>query len=84
MSSSVTVSPFVFRMCLYMSNRFDVFFFNLLVNTFTGKLLVIICMSRRLSSVFILEDFKYLLMASRQLGSLMKKSVVFVDVSNSV
>jgi hypothetical protein len=67
-----------------MSHRFGVFFFNLLVYVFTGKLLVIICMSRRLTSVLILEDFKYLLITSRQLGSRMKKSVVFVDVSNSV
>ena len=56
----------------------------LYVNTFTGNLLVIICMSRRLSSVLILEDFRYLLMACRQLGSRMKKSVVFVDVTGSV
>ncbi len=56
----------------------------LYVNTFTGNLLVIICMSRRLSSVLILENFRHLLMVCRQLGSGMKKSVVFVDVSGSV
>ena len=53
----------------------------LYVNTFTGNLLVIICMSRRLSSVLILEDFRYLLMACRHLGSRMKKSVVLVEVT---
>ena len=40
-----------------------------------------ICMSRCLSSVLTLEDFRYLLMACRQLGSRMKKSVVFVEVA---
>ena len=54
---------------------------NLLVKAFTGKLFVIICMSRRLSTVLILEDFRYLLMACRQLGSRIKKSVVLVEVS---
>jgi hypothetical protein len=64
-----------------MSHRLDVFLLNLLVKAFTGKLLVMICISRSLSSVFILEDFRYLLMACRQLGSRMKKSVVLVEVA---
>ena len=64
-----------------MSHRLDVFLLNLLVKAFTGKLLVMICMSRCLSSVLTLEDFRYLLMACRQLGSRMKKSVVFVEVA---
>ena len=44
--SYVTVSVFDLRMSLYhdMSNRLDIFFLNLLVNTFTGKLLVFIWM----------------------------------------
>ena len=46
-----------------MSHRFDVVFLNLLVCVFTGNLLVIICMSRRLSSVRILEDLTYLMMS---------------------
>jgi hypothetical protein len=78
--SSVTVFPFSFRIRLQMSHRFDVFFFNLLVNVFTGKLFVIICMSRRFSSVLMLEDLRYLVMVCRYLGSRMKKSVVLVDV----
>ena len=64
-----------------MSHRLDVFLLNLLVKAFTGKLLVMICMSRSLSSVLTLEDFRYLLMSCRQLGSRMKKSVVFVEVA---
>ena len=60
-----------------MSHRLDLPFLNLLVKAFAGKLLVMICISRRLSSVLSLEDFRYLLMACRQLGSRMKKSVVF-------
>jgi hypothetical protein len=34
-------------------------FLNLLVKAFAGKLLVMICISRRLSSVLSLEDFRY-------------------------
>ena len=64
-----------------MSHRLDVFLLNVPVKAFTGKLLVMICMSRCLSSVLTLEDFRYLLMACRQLGSRMKKSVVFVEVA---
>jgi hypothetical protein len=64
-----------------MSHRLDVFFLNLLVKAFTGKLLVTICMSRRLSSVLMLEELRYLLMACRKLGSRMRKSVVFVEVA---
>ena len=79
--SSVTVSVFACRDRLHMSHRLDLFFLNLLVQTFTGNLFVIICISRRLSSVFVLEDLRYLLMACRQLGSLMKKSVVLVEVA---
>jgi hypothetical protein len=56
----------------------------LLVKAFTGKLLVMIWSSRRLSSVLLLEDFRYLLMASRQLGSRIKKSVVFVEVAGTM
>ncbi len=84
--SSVTISPFALRMRLHMSHRFDVFLLNLLVCAFkfTGKLLIIICMSLRLSSVRVLEYLRYLLMACRQLGSRMKMSVVFVDVAGSV
>ena len=67
-----------------MSHRLDLFLLNLLVKAFTGKLLVMICMSRRLSSVLALEDFRYLLMACRQLGSRMKKSVVFVEVAGTM
>ena len=79
--SSVIVSPFACRTLLHMSHRLDLFFLNLLVKAFTGKLFVIICISRLLSSVLILEDLRYLLMSCRQLGSLMKKSVVLVDVA---
>jgi hypothetical protein len=43
-----------------------------------------ICISRRLSSVLSLEDFRYLLMACRQLGSRIKKSVVFVEVTGTM
>ena len=82
--SSVTFSPAVFRMCLHMSHRFEVFLLNLHVCAFTGNLFVIICMSRRLSTVRTLEDLRYLLRSCRQLGSRMKKSVVFVDVTGSV
>ena len=64
-----------------MSHRLDLSFLNLLVKAFTGNLLVMICMSRRLSSVLTLEDFRYLLMACRQLGSRMTKSVVLVEVA---
>ena len=64
-----------------MSHRLDLPFLNLLVKAFTGKLLVMICISLRLSSVLVLEDFRYLLMACRQLGSRIKKSVVFVEVT---
>ena len=42
---------------------------------------MMICMSRCLSSVLMLEDFRYLLMACRQLGSRIKKSVVLVEVA---
>ena len=65
--SSVTISPFALRIRLHMSHRFDVFLLNLLVCAFkfTGKLLIIICMSLRLSSVRILEDLRYLLMDCR-------------------
>ena len=68
----------------YVASPFEVFLVNLLVCVFTGKMLVIICMIRRLSSVRTLEDLRYLLRACRQLGSRMKKSVVFVDVAGSV
>ena len=81
--SSATDSPCAVRMRLQMSHLLDVCL-NLLVKAFTGNLLVIICISRRLSSVFVLEDLRYLPMACRQLGSRMKKSVVFVDVIGSV
>ena len=67
-----------------MSYRLDLFLLNLLVKVFTGNLLVMICMSRCLSSVLTLEDFRYLLMACRQLGSRMKKSVVFVEVAGTM
>ena len=67
-----------------MSHRLDLPFLNLLVKAFTGKLLVMICISRRLSSVLVLEDFRYLLMACRQLGSRIKKSVVLVEVAGTV
>ena len=77
----MTVSPFACRTRLHMSHRLDLFFLNLLVKSFTGKLFVIICTSRLLSSVLMLEDLRYLLMACRQLGSLMKKSVVLVEVA---
>ncbi len=79
--SSVIISPFACRARLHMSHRLDVFLLNLLVKAFTGKLLVMICISRRLSSVLMLEDFRYLLMTCRQLGSRIKKSVVFVEVA---
>ena len=49
--SSVTVSPFACRSRLHMSHRLDLFLLNLLVKAFAGKLLVMICMSRRLSCV---------------------------------
>jgi hypothetical protein len=78
--SSVVIVPVACKVRLHMSHRLDFFFLNLLVKAFTGKLLVMICMSRCLSSVLMLEDFRYLLMACRQLGSRMKKSVVFVEV----
>ena len=80
-SSSVVVDPVACRARLHMSHRLDLPFLNLLVKVFTGKLLVMICISRRLSSVLSLEDFMYLLMACRQLGSRIKKSVVFVEVA---
>ena len=80
-SSSVGVAPVSCRARLHMSHRLDLPFLNLLVKAFTGKLLVMICISRRLSSVLTLEDFRYLLMACRQLGSRIKKSVVFVEVT---
>ena len=79
--SSVIVTPVACKARLHMSHRLDVFLLNLLVKAFTGKLLVMICMSRCLSSVLTLEDFRYLLMACRQLGSRMRKSVVFVEVA---
>ena len=82
--TSVMVSPLSLRIHLHMSLRFDVFFLNLLVNVFTGNLLVIIWMRCRLSSVLIFEDFRYLLMDVRQLGSRIRKSVVLVEVSGSV
>ncbi len=80
-SSSVVIAPVACRARLHMSHRLDLPFLNLLVKAFTGKLLVMICISRRLSSVLSLEDFRYLLMACRQLGSRIKKSVVFVEVA---
>ena len=83
-SSSVVIAPVACRARLHMSHRLDLPFLNLLVkfaNAFTGKLLVMIWISRRLSSVLSLEDFRYLLMACRQLGSRIKKSVVFVEVA---
>ena len=82
--SSVVVTPVACKTRLHMSHRLDVFRLNLLVKAFTGKLLVMICMSRRLSSVLTLEDFRYLLMACRELGSRMKKSVVFVEVAGTM
>jgi hypothetical protein len=81
--SSGVVSPVACRTRLHMSHRLDFPFLNLLVKTFTGKLLVMICISRCLSSVLTLEDFRYLLMAYRQLGSRIKKSVVFVEVTGT-
>jgi hypothetical protein len=63
-----------------MSCRFDVFFLNLVVNVFTGKMLVINWRSRCLSSFFLFED---LLMTDRKLGSRIGKSVVLVEVSGS-
>ena len=80
-SSSFVVAPVACRARLHMSHRLDLPFLNLLVKAFAGKLLVMICISRRLSSVLSLEDFRYLLMACRQLGSRIKKSVVFVEVA---
>ena len=79
-SSSVGVAPVACRARLHMSHLLDLPFLNLLVKAFAGKLLVMIWISRRLSSVLSLEDFRYLLMACRQLGFRMKKSVVFVEV----
>ena len=67
-----------------MSHLLDLPFLNLLVKAFAGKLLVMIWISRRLSSVLSLEDFRYLLMACRQLGSRIKKSVVFVEVTGTM
>lgn len=63
-----------------MSYRFDVFFFNFLVNTFTGKMLLINWRRWCLSSVFLFED---LLMTARQRGSRIRKSVVLVEVTGS-
>ena len=83
-SSSVVVAPVACRARLHMSHRLDLPFLNLLVKAFAGKLLVMICISRRLSSVLSLEDFRYLLMACRQLGSRIKKSVVFVEVAGII
>ena len=40
--SSVTVSPFACKTRLHMSHQLDLFFLNLLVKAFTGKLFVII------------------------------------------
>ena len=82
--SSIVVAPDACRDRLHMSHRLDLPFLNLLVKAFTGKLLVMICISRRLSSVLVLEDFRYLLMACRQLGSRIKKSVVLVEVAGIV
>ena len=79
--SSVVVAPDACRDRLHMSHRLDLPFLNLFVKAFAGKLLVMIWISRRLSSVLSLEDFMYLLMACRQLGSRIKKSVVFVEVA---
>ena len=67
-----------------MSHRLDLPFLNLLVKAFAGNLLVMIWISRRLSSVLSLEDFRYLLMTCRQLGSRIKKSVVFVEVTGTM
>ena len=39
--SSVTVSVFACRARLHMSHRLDLFFLNLLVKAFTGRLFVI-------------------------------------------
>ncbi len=63
--SSVDVTPVACKVRLHMSHRLDLFLLNLLVKAFTGKLFVMICMSRCLSSVLTLEDFRYLLMACR-------------------
>jgi hypothetical protein len=82
--SSVVVAPVACKARLHMSHRLDLFLLNLLMKAFAGKLLVMICMSRRLSSVLTLEDFRYLLMACRQLVSRMKKSVVFVEVAGTM
>ena len=82
--SSVIVAPVACMARLHMSHRLDLPVLNLLVKAFTGKLLVMICMSRRLSSVLALADFRYLLMVCRQLGSRMKKSVVFVEVAGTM
>ncbi len=81
--SSVVVAPVTCRVRLHMSHRLDLPFLNLLVKAFAGKLLVMIWISRRLSSVLSLEDFRYLL-ACRQLGSRIKKSVVFVEVAGTM
>ena len=67
-----------------MSHRLDLPFLNLLVKAFVGNLLVMIWISRCLSSVLSLEDFRYLLMTCRQLGSRIKKSVVFVEVAGTM
>ena len=82
--SSVVVAPVACKARLHMSHRLDLPFLNLLVKAFTGKLLVMISISRCLSSVLSLEDFRYLLMVCRQLGSRMKKSVVFVEVAGTM
>ena len=79
--SSVVIAPVACKVRLHMSHRLDFFFLNLLVKAFTGKLLVMICMSRCLSSVLMLDDFRYLLMACRQLGSRINKSLVLVEVA---
>jgi hypothetical protein len=63
--SSVVVAPVACKDRLHMSHRLELFLLNLIVKAFTGKLLVMISMSRCLSSVLTLEDFRYLLMACR-------------------
>ncbi len=82
--SSVVFAPVACKARLHMSHRLDLFVLNLLVKTFTGNLLVMLCMSRCLSVVLTLEDFRYLLMVCRQMGSRMKKSVVFVEVAGTM
>jgi len=57
--SSVVVAPDACRDRLHMSHRLDLPFLNLLVKAFTGKLLVMICISLCLSSVLVLEDFRF-------------------------